>query len=189
MPSDMRFFASLKPMKRHELEHIIRAAAATADVRDIVIVGSQSILGSFPNAPAELTESMEADVFPKDAPAKSIVIDGAIGELSPFHTTFGYFGHGVDDNTAILPDGWQDRLVKVETPATMGAVGWCLEVHDLAVSKLAAGREKDLLFVQAMLRAKFISADRIRELLGTTGRLTPAARELAAARLSRAEGV
>ena len=52
-------------MNRRQLEHVIRAAAATADVRDIVVIGSQAVLGSYPNPPAELTESMEADVFPK----------------------------------------------------------------------------------------------------------------------------
>jgi hypothetical protein len=50
---------------RPQLEHIIRAAAGTADVRDIVVIGSQAILGTYPDAPPELTESMEADVFPK----------------------------------------------------------------------------------------------------------------------------
>ena len=103
-------------MNRKQLEHIVRAAAATADARDIVVIGSQAILGAHPDAPPELLESQEADVFPKDAPERSIVIDGAIGELSLFHQTFGYFAHGVDERTALLPDGWQDRLVKVETP-------------------------------------------------------------------------
>ena len=81
-------------MTRAQLEHIIRAAAGNADTRGIVVVGSQSILGSFPDAPPELRMSMEADVFPKDAPERSILIDGAIGELSLFHETFGYYAHG-----------------------------------------------------------------------------------------------
>lgn len=62
-------------MTRQQLEHIIRASAANADVRDIVVIGSQSILGAFPEAPAELTISMEADVFPKEEPSRSIVIE------------------------------------------------------------------------------------------------------------------
>lgn len=76
-----------------------------------MIIGSQAILGSFPDAPEELLASMEADVYPKDAPERSILIDGAIGELSVFHETFGYYAHGVDESTAVLPDGWKDRLV------------------------------------------------------------------------------
>jgi hypothetical protein len=172
-------------MTRQNLEHIIRAAAATADVRDIVVVGSQSILGAFPSAPPELLESMEADVFPKDDPQRSVVIDGAIGEMSLFHQTFGYFAHGVDHTTAVLPDGWRDRLIKVDTPGTMGAIGWCLEPHDLAVSKLAAGRENDLAFVEAMVRSKLISPDIVRRRLASTSALSEDPRRLALARVER----
>jgi hypothetical protein len=175
-------------MTRRQLEHIIRAAAATADVREIVVVGSQAILGEHPDAPPELTESIEADVFPKEDPARSIVIDGAIGELSAFHVTFGYFAHGVDETTAILPDGWRDRLVRVESPSTMGAIGWCLEAHDLAVSKIAAGREKDWAYVAAMIRRGMVSSGVILERLRVTPRLSDAARELAEARLRPAAG-
>jgi hypothetical protein len=174
-------------MTRHQLEHIIRAAAGNADVRDIVIIGSQSILGSHPDAPDELTVSMEADVFPRDAPERSILIDGAIGELSMFHETFGYYAHGVDETTAILPEGWKERLVKVANENTRGAVGWCLEVHDLAVSKLMAAREKDLVYVDAMLRNRLITASILRDRLEITPEITQERRELALARLQRRE--
>jgi len=80
-------------VNRNQLEHLIRAAAGNADVREIVVIGSQSILGAFPNAPEDLLVSMEADVFPKDRPELSIVIEGSIGERSMFHETFGYYGH------------------------------------------------------------------------------------------------
>ena len=172
-------------MTRRQLEHIIRAAAGNADVRDIVVVGSQAILGRYPDAPPELTESIEADVFPKDAPSQSIVIDGAIGEQSMFHETFGYYAHGVDETTAVLPDGWRERLVRVENSNTAGAIGWCLEPHDLAVSKLAAGRDKDIRFVGAMIRHGMASPSVIRERLLTTPRLVPELRDLANARLDR----
>ncbi len=174
-------------MTRQQLEHIIRAAAGTANVRDVVVIGSQSILGSYPDAPPELTQSMEADVFPKDAPERAIVIDGAIGEESLFHQTFGYYAHGVGETTAILPDGWRDRLVKVESASTAGAVGWCLEVHDLAVSKLVAGREKDLDFVRAMIRANLASTEQIGNRLAHTPGLSPELRTLTAARFERAK--
>jgi hypothetical protein len=105
-------------VNRAQLEHIIRASAGNADADDIVVIGSQAILGTFPDAPAELLESMEADVFPRDRPHDSILIDGGIGELSPFHATFGYYAHGVDETTATLPDGWRERLVPVHNENT-----------------------------------------------------------------------
>ena len=138
------------------LEHIIRAAAAIADERDFVVIGSQAVLGQFPNAPDALLVSIEADIYAREAPAKSDLIDGAIGELSLFHQTFGYYAHGVDETTATLPAGWSDRLVPVANANTGGATGWCLEVHDLAASKLVAGREKDLDFVRVLVRERMV---------------------------------
>jgi hypothetical protein len=146
-------------MNRAALEPILRAAAAITNEREIVVVGSQALLGQFPTAPASLLSSVEADVFPRTDPAKSILIDGAIGELSTFHQTFGYYAHGVDETTATLPATWQDRLVPIHNENTGGATGWCLEVHDLAASKLVAGRQKDLNFVRMLLSEKLASPE------------------------------
>lgn len=155
-------------MTRSQLEHLIRAAAANADTLDIVVIGSQAVLASFPDAPVELLGSMEADVFPQERPADSILIDGAIGERSVFHATFGYYAHGVGEETAVLPAGWKDRLVPIHNENTRGATGWCLEVGDLAVSKLAAGREKDLAYVAALLRHGLVSGESVRERISLT---------------------
>jgi hypothetical protein len=138
-------------MTREQLEHVIRAAATIADDNEIVVIGSQAVLGQFPNAPADLRKSMEADVWPKNHPERWELVDGSIGELSPFHETFGYYAQGVGPETAILPEGWQERVVRVESPRTRGAVGLCLEIHDLVISKYVAGREKDMEFVRTAI--------------------------------------
>jgi hypothetical protein len=83
----------------------------------------------------------------------------------------------------VLPDGWRERVVRVETADTAGAVGWCLEPHDLAVSKLAAGREKDLEFVETMVRRNLVVPQTIRERLADTPTMPAERRELAEARL------
>jgi hypothetical protein len=146
-------------MNRAELEHIIRAASGITGQPELVIVGSQAVLAQFPQAPAALLASMEADIYPRHRPDLSIQIDGAIGERSLFHETFGYYAHGVDETTATLPPGWQDRLVPIHNENTGGATGWCLEVHDLAASKLVAGRQKDLDFVRLLLRESMVAAE------------------------------
>lgn len=169
-------------MNRRALEYIIRASAAVADDTHIVVVGSQAILGEHPDAPNSLLVSMEADVYPKHDPENAIVIDGAIGELSLFHQTFGYYARGVGPDTAVLPAGWQQRVIAVCNLNTRGFTGECLESHDLAVSKLAAGREKDLSFVEELLKAGLASAstlqDRIEQVStgGTALRLQMSAR-------------
>ena len=153
-------------MNRAALEHILRAAAAVANERDIVVIGSQAVLGQFPHAPEALLASIEADVFPRHALDKSDLIDGAIGELSMFHAAFGYYAHGVDDTTATLPTGWAERLVPIHNENTGGATGWCLEVHDLAISKLVAGRDKDVTFVQVLLLEGMAQPAVLRDRLG-----------------------
>jgi hypothetical protein len=42
----------------------MRAAGSIADEQEILGLGSQSILGSFPHPPDTLSVSREADVFP-----------------------------------------------------------------------------------------------------------------------------
>lgn len=146
-------------MKRTELEHILRAAGDIADDDEIIVIGSQSILGQFPDAPAELCVSVEADVYPKNFPTRWDLIDGCIGEGSPFHETFGYYAQGVEEGTATLPKGWKDRLVVVHNNNTRGITGLCLDAHDLAISKYVAGRDKDDRFLRAAVRHHLVKRD------------------------------
>jgi hypothetical protein len=155
-------------MTREQLEHIIRASAAIAGIEDIIVIGSQSVLGQFPNAPAELLVSREADVYPMEHPERGDLIDGSIGEGSPFERQFGYYAHGVDDSTAILPAGCRDRLVVVSNANTRETRGWCLEVHDLAIAKYVAGREKDVLFTKALAKHAMTRSDVLLQRLRNT---------------------
>jgi len=139
-------------MQRSELEHIIRASGDIARDDEIVIIGSQSILGQFPDAPMRLLVSMEADVYPNHNPELADEVDGAIGEGSSFHELHGYYAQGVGPETALLPSGWKDRLVVIRNENTNGIAGLCLEVHDLAISKFVAGRSKHLEFIQELIR-------------------------------------
>ena len=94
-------------MKRLELEHLIRACTQIADDDELIVIGSQAILGQYPDAPSSLLASVEADVYPKNHPERADLIDGSIGEGSPFHDTFGYYAQGVGETTVRhrLPTG------------------------------------------------------------------------------------
>jgi hypothetical protein len=155
-------------MTREQLEHLIRACASIVEDDDLVIIGSHSILGQFPDAPDELRISYDADMYPRTHPERADLIDGAIGELSPFHRTFGYYAQGVGEQTAVLPSGWEQRLIPVRNARTRGATGWCLEVHDLVVSKYAANRQKDREFVRAAIRHGFVEHQTLTERLAAT---------------------
>ena len=151
-------------MTRLQLEHILRAAGSVTDEKVILVLGSQSIHGSVDPVPAELLHSMEADVFPLKAPAKVDVINGSIGEITHFQETFGYYAYGIPPDACPLPRNWELRLHTIKNENTGGVLGLCLDVADLACSKIAAGREKDLEFVMEMLRHRFVSIDRLKAL-------------------------
>ena len=150
-------------MTRAQLEHLIRAAAVIADDDELVIIGSQAVLGQFPQAPAALLVSVEADLYPKNHPERADLIDGTIGELSPFHDTFGYYAQGVGETTAVLPAGWQQRMVPIRNENTRHATGWCLEVHDLVLSKYVARRDKDIRFVREAIAHGLVDERVLRE--------------------------
>lgn len=80
-------------------------------------------------------------------------IDGAIGEASMFHETFGVYAQGVGYETITAPDGWRDRLIRYSNDSTDGVTGLCLEINDLWLTKLAAGRPKDFDFCRSLVRA------------------------------------
>lgn len=77
-------------MTRAQLEHAIRAACDVADDTELLVFGSQAILGEHPNAPPGLRASIEVDVQPLNNPQAVDAINGALGELSMFHQTHGF---------------------------------------------------------------------------------------------------
>lgn len=150
-------------MNRAEFEHIIAAAANVSGEDEFIVIGSQAILGSFAEPPAKLLFSMEVDIFPLANPEKSDEIDGALGDGSPFHATFGFYAHGVGPTTAKPPAGWKERLVRLDIPARVGAqrspVAFCLEPHDLILAKCVAGRERDWQFARDALDGGVVNAE------------------------------
>lgn len=148
-------------MNRGDLEHILRAAAAITKQTRFLVVGSQAIVGAVPEPTGALGVSMEADLCPIDDPSVTDLIDGSIGELSPFHATFGYYAQGVGPETAVLPKGWERRVNRVIDPISH-AEGLCIDPGDLAASKLVAWREKDRQFVEALLSQRIIDEETLR---------------------------
>lgn len=144
-------------VKFENLCHLIRAAASICEQTDFVVIGSQSVLGSWPSAPESLLVSEEIDAWPKARPDLADLVDGTIGELSPFHGTFGYYFQGVGPETAVLSNGWEERLVRVTHPSMGGGIAWCLDLVDLLAAKCAAGRDKDIRFVGEVLRSGKVS--------------------------------
>jgi hypothetical protein len=154
-------------MRREHFNHLIAAAAQISGEQEIVVIGSQAILGAVDDPPESMLLSMEADIYPRNDPAKAEEIDASLGDGSPFHGTHGYYAHGVGPETAKAPRGWLDRLVRVEIPPRVrqqnGVVALCLEPCDLVLAKCAAGRDRDWDFAREALEAGLVDLD---ELIG-----------------------
>jgi hypothetical protein len=117
--------------------------------------------------PFYATRSLEIDVLPiADDDGEIVrladVIEGVAGEFSPFAQLHAFSIDGVDLRTSALPDGWRDRLVKVQNENTAAPggdpqfIGWCLDKEDLCVPKLCAFREKDQNFVDALITSSLV---------------------------------
>ena len=146
-------------MNRAELELAIATAARIVRQDRVLVIGSQSILGSYPEdvLPARATLSHEVDIAPlRDDEQESLatLIDAAAGEWSPFDEEHGFYIQGVGVRTAFLPSGWAERVVVVETAE--GSIGLCLDPHDLCAAKLGRNDIKDREFVDALIGASLI---------------------------------
>jgi hypothetical protein len=145
-------------MNRTELEHVLRASAAITNDSSFVVVGSQAVLLPYPDAPADLLLSNEVDLYPAMHPEKADLIDGAIGQLSMFHDTFGYYADGVGPETAKMPADWMQFATLYYIDKITVVVP---DLHDLAVSKCVAARDKDAQWIRALLRHGMIDANRL----------------------------
>ncbi|MGP0101402.1 MAG: hypothetical protein ACLPUT_07270 [Solirubrobacteraceae bacterium] len=101
-------------MRREEFEHVVAAAAEVTGQDEFVVIGSQAILGSHPQPPESMLQSLEADIR---------------------------------------------REIPPRVASTRTAVAWCLEAHDLVLSKCAAGRERDWDYAAEALKAEIVAAD------------------------------
>lgn len=180
-------------MRRDQLEHAIRTACQVIGRREVIVVGSQAILGTFreDQLPNAATMSIEVDILPiaddNDETARlADLIEGVAGEFSPFEELHGFSIDGVDLKTSALPADWRDRLVKVQNANTAAPdgepqyVGWCLDKEDLCVAKLCAFREKDLNFVAALDRSGLVDPETILTRLATVDERHRGAAERAA---------
>lgn len=149
-------------MNREQFAHILRAASAITNERVFVVLGSQSALAQFEHLPPAMARSVELDLYPLEHPELAELVEGAIGAESAFHATFGYHADAVGPTTARLPTDWQSRAVRIDVGTT---VAICPEIHDLAVSKLLAGRQKDFDWLEAGVAGGLIDVRRVSALV------------------------
>jgi hypothetical protein len=138
-------------MKRSELRTALRAAARVARESEFTLIGSQAVHAYCLRPPAEVLLSQECDLYPRIHPQAAHVLVIELGPDSTFARQHGFYVDVVTPNLVTLPEGWETRLKQFHAGRV---TAFCLEVHDLLASKLAAGRLKDLEFVGALLKLR-----------------------------------
>jgi hypothetical protein len=152
-------------MRRGDLEHLVRVAAAITGEQDFVVLEGSALLASVAEPPPELQRASDVDLYPQRTPSLAGLIEASIGELSAFHGHFGYYARAVDPNSAVLPHAWQSRLVALQVGPADSATARCLEPHDLAAAKIAAHHQKDLSFVTTLLERAIVTVPVLSERL------------------------
>jgi len=148
-------------MQRHQLQHVILEIGRRFDLRDFYIVGSAAILAALPDPPAgSLTATRDVDVIPPGGDEQlADRISFVLGEASDFDIEHGYYAQGVSLRTpAFAPADWRARTLPVRVAEY---TGWCMEPLDLVLSKLGAGRDKDLEFARDAAKLGIVRRDEL----------------------------
>jgi hypothetical protein len=149
------------------LRFLIYEIGRRLKVREFYVIGSAAIAATLPTPPeGELTATRDADVIPfGDDQLLMDKIDLYMGKGSPLDESSGYYAHGVSSETPkYAPRDWRIRTVEVLTST---AVGHCMEPHDIVLSKLGAGREKDLAFARELAKLGHLNRGTLLERLGS----------------------
>ena len=145
-------------MRKSQLEAALRAVAQGCGQSELVLVGSQSVYAHTDDVPVEVLASEECDVWAKSRFENLEGLSTTLGKGSPYHLENGVWIDPVEPGLVLLPVGWEQRL----KPLQIGEVtAWCLDVNDLVVSKLNAGRLKDYEFVNATLRTRLANFEEV----------------------------
>lgn len=145
-------------MQREQFHQLLTRAADICSGRELVVLGSQSVHALTVSPPVEVLVSVECALCLRAAPDLAARLTAEMGKNSVFAQTTGVYADVLAPELPLLPRGWEQRLLAY----SVGEVTVrCLDVHDLIVSKLAAGRLKDYEFIAAVLLSKLAHAPEV----------------------------
>jgi hypothetical protein len=150
-------------VKKWQLFDLLRRVSEMTNISEPVIVGSHSLFAITDLVPSIVDRSVEADFLLGPYSIEMMrKVNDELGVTSDFYHAHGYYADGLGLATVVLVQGWQDRLQPLKDESGQ-VVAQCLEVHDVAVSKMMAGRDKDMIFLSALLDGNLISLPTLAE--------------------------
>lgn len=152
-------------MRLPALKHLLESVRALGQSRKITVLGSASLLASFPELGEQdlLEYTYDGDLLlePINKQIAGYLAE-AVGQGSLFRAEHGYHADILHPTIVeSLPPGWESRLVAMKGFENV----YALDPHDLAAVKVVVGREKDMALVRGLLGLGKISADQLRERL------------------------
>jgi len=152
-------------MQRNKVDHVLRAAAFVTGHKVFVLIGSAALIARIKGpTPASMMVTQEVDIYAFDVDnfqELSDMIDGSLGQDSPFHRSFGFYADGVSPETAKMPLDWMTRASRYSSPACPGVTAIVPEENDLALAKLVAWREKDIDWLRTGVAHRILSLDQM----------------------------
>jgi len=150
-------------VRKSDLFELVRQIKAIAPEEIPIIVGSQTVHAVAPVLPEIVQQSIECDfLFAGGKTETRTEINKKLGVFSSYQLEHGFYADALGLATVVLPTGWRERLQPLEDE-NGNVVAFCAEIHDVAVSKLIAGRAKDFLFLNEAFLREYISIDEFLE--------------------------
>lgn len=146
-------------MRRSQLLELLRALGPRVGGRELVMIGSQCVHAATDRPPGEVVMSVECDLLVDDDELAA-EITTELGKQSAYMAEHGIYVDVVSPSFPYLPPGWEQRLRELDIE---GVAVRCLEVHDMVLSKLVAGRLKDHELIAALIQHGLVDVDKARE--------------------------
>lgn len=156
-------------MRLSALKHLVEGVRVLAQAEHIHVLGSSSLLASFPElgeegGPVEMSFDADLLVEPCDEQLAHMIHE-AMGEGSLFAQRSGYHADLLKPEIAeSLPPEWDVRLVPIPGMTNADA----LSPEDLMVAKLLVGRPKDLELCRQLLRRGCVDLEALRARVNAT---------------------
>ena len=146
-------------MRKLDLFELVRQIKTIAPEETPIIVGSQAAHAVARFLPEIVQQSIECDfLFASGKTETRVEVNKKLGVFSSYQLEHGFYADALGLATVVLPTGWRERLQPL-ADENGKVIAFCAEIHDVAVSKLIAGREKDFLFLKEAFLREYISID------------------------------
>ena len=155
-------------MKQFEIEEALNSLWVLVREPNPIVIGSQSLHGKFPDVADDIMFSREVDVILPTKVRLGRWLNEVVGDDTPYSVDRGYYiDHVIPvDGLPIFAAGWESRLIKkaVSLNSENQVLASFLSPEDLVICKLGAGRAKDFVFVEALVRRGLVALDAVEAL-------------------------